>query len=184
MCDTCDLLKSTLISIAHQHREGDEVPLPPSELIDHLSLAHAACEDYKADQKKARKKEISHFSFDYSQNLTLPQKADQPGSFYFFSLRNICLFGITDESCNHQMNYLMDESQCAKGSNEVISMISHFLSSLPKEKRAHIVFKYLCKSFVTFLWGLILNFQTVTSSKLLIRYLTLIIASDRTRTTP
>jgi len=140
MCDTCDLLKSTLISIAHKHKEGEEVPLPPTELIDHLSLAHAAREDYRADQKKAHKKEISHFSFDYSQNLALPQKADQPGSFYFFSLRNIYLFGITDESCNHQMNYLIDESQCAKGSNEVISMISHFLSSLPKEKRAHIIF--------------------------------------------
>ena len=92
MCDTCDFLKSTLISIAHEHKEGEEVPLPPSKLIDHLSLAHAAREDYRADQKKAHKKEISHFSFDYSQNLTLPQKADQPGSFYFFSLRNIYIF--------------------------------------------------------------------------------------------
>jgi len=97
-------------------------------------------EDYKTDQKRARKGEISHFSFDYSQNPVLPQKADQPGSFYFFSLRNIYLFGITDESCNHQMNYLIDESHCAKGSNEVISMVSHFLSSLPEEKRTHIVF--------------------------------------------
>lgn len=140
MCDTCDLLKNTLISIARQHKENEEVPLPPPELTNHLSLARAAREDYKTDQKRARKGEISHFSFDYSQNLALPQKADQPGSFYFFSLRNIYLFGITDESCNHQMNYLIDESHCAKGSNEVMSMISHFLSSLSREKRTHLVF--------------------------------------------
>ncbi len=37
--------------------------------------------------------------------------------------------------------------------------------------RLTMINKYLCKSFVTFLWGLILNFQSVTSSKLLIRYL-------------
>jgi len=140
MCDTCDLLKNTLISIAHQHKENEETPLPPPELTNHLTLARAAREDYKTDQKRARKGEISHFSFDYSQNLALPQKADQPGSFYFFSLRNIYLFGITDESCNHQMNYLIDESSSAKGSNEVISMISHFLSSLPEGKRTHLVF--------------------------------------------
>jgi len=39
--------------------------------------------------------------------------------------------------------------------------------------------KYLCKSFVTFLWGLILNFQSVTSSKLLVRYLRICVFDQR-----
>jgi len=141
MCDTCDLLRSILNSIAHKHQEGRKVvDLPSAQLANHLSLARAAREDYKNDQKLARKGIISHFSFDYSQNLVLPQKTDQPGSFYFYSLRNIYLFGLTDESCNRQINYLMDEGECAKGSNEVVSMVWHFLNTLSPDKKAHIVF--------------------------------------------
>ncbi len=141
MCDTCDLLRNILNSIAHKHQEGQEVvALPSAQLSDHLALARAAREDYKNDQKQARKGIVSHYSFDYSQNLALPQKSDQPCSFYFFSLRNVYLFGITDESCNRQINYLMDEGECAKGSNEVVSMVWHFLKTLPSDKRVHIVF--------------------------------------------
>ena len=44
-------------------------------------------------------------------------------------------------------------------------------SEYPPFWSAWMAYKYLCKSFVTFLWGLILNFQSVTSSKLLVRYL-------------
>jgi len=141
MCDTCDLLRSILNSIAHKHQEGQEVvDLPSAQLANHLALARATREDYKNDQNLAKKGIISHFSFDYSQNLVLPQKTDQPCSFYFYSLRNVYLFGITDESCNRQINYLMDEGECAKGSNEVVSMVWHFLNTLSPDKRAHIVF--------------------------------------------
>lgn len=141
MCDTCDHLRRVLNSIAHKHQEVRELDaLPSVQLTNHLSLARAAREDYKNDQKQAKKGTISHFSFDYSQNLVLPQKADQPCSFYFFSLRNVYLFGITDESCNRQTNYIMDEGECSKGSNEVISMIWHFLNTLSPDKRTHIVF--------------------------------------------
>jgi len=38
------------------------------------------------------------------------------------------------------MNYLIDEASCTKGSNEVVSMLWHFLSSLPKKKKKHIIF--------------------------------------------
>ena len=141
MCDTCDLLRHVLNSMAHKHQEGREVvALPSAQLANHLTLARAAREDYKHDQKQARKGIISHFSFDYSQNLVLPQKTDQPCSLYFYSLRNVYLFGMTDESCNRQINYRMDEGECAKGSNEVVSMVWRFLNNLSPDKRAHIVF--------------------------------------------
>ncbi len=142
VCETCELLKMELNSIAHAkpYQEGKEIPLPSVSLSNHLFLARTARDEYKKDQKMARDGVISHFSFDYSQNLVLPHKSNQPGPFYFYSLRNCYLFGITDESCNHQMNYLIDEGECTKGSNEVVSMLWHFLSSLPGEKKKHIVF--------------------------------------------
>ena len=70
----------------------------------------------------------------------MPHKSSQPGPFYFYSLRNCYLFGITDESCNHQMNYLIDEASCNKGSNEVVSMLWHFVSKLSKKRKKHIIF--------------------------------------------
>ena len=142
VCETCDLLRMELNSIAHAapYQEGQEIPLPSVSLSNHLFLARTARNEYKKDQKRAQKGTISHFSFDYSQNLALPNKSSQPGPFYFYSLRNCYLFGITDESCNRQMNYLIDEASCSKGSNEVVSMLWHFLSSLPKKQKKHIIF--------------------------------------------
>jgi len=142
VCDTCELLRMELNSIAHAlpYQEGQEIPMASASLSNHLFLASNARNEYKKDQKRAQEGAISHFSFDYSQNLVLPQKSNQPGPFYFFSLRNYYLFGITDESSNYQMNYLIDEGQCAKGSNEVVSMLWNFLSSLPLTRRKHIIF--------------------------------------------
>lgn len=141
VCETCDRLRTELNSITHAspYREGQEIPLPSASLSNHLFLARTARDEYKNDQKRAKDGAISHFSFDYSQNLVLPHKSDQPGPFYFYSLKNCYLFGMTDESCNCQMNYLIDEAECAKGSNEVVSMLWHFLSSLPKKKKKHMV---------------------------------------------
>jgi len=142
VCETCDSLRTELNSIAHAspYQEGQEIPLPSASLSNHLFLARTARDEYKNDQKRARDGAISHFSFDYSQNLVLPQKSNQPGPFYFYSLKNCYLFGITDESCNYQMNYLIDEAECAKGSNEVVSMLWHFLLSLPEKKKKHMIF--------------------------------------------
>jgi len=141
-CETCDLLRMELNSITHAlpYQEGQEIPLPSISLSNHLFLAHSVRNEYKEDQIRAKDGTISHFSFDYSQNLVLPHKSSQPGPFYFYSLRNCYLFGITDESCNHQMNYLIDEASCNKGSNEVVSMLWHFVSKLSKKRKKHIIF--------------------------------------------
>lgn len=142
VCETCDLLRTELNSIVHAapYREGHEISMPSASLSNHLFLARTARDEYKKDQKRARYGDVSHFSFDYSQNLVLPHKSNQPGAFYFYSLRNCYLFGITDESCNCQMNYLIDEAECGKGSNEVVSMLRYFLSSLPVKKKKHMIF--------------------------------------------
>lgn len=70
----------------------------------------------------------------------MPHKSNQPGPFYFYSLRNCYLFGITDESRNHQMNYLIDSAACDKGSNEIVSMLAQFLSTLSNKKKKHVIF--------------------------------------------
>jgi len=41
----------------------------------------------------------------------------------------VYLFGIVDESKNRQTNYLVDEFDMAKGANEVVSMLWHYLQN-------------------------------------------------------
>lgn len=135
MCSTCERIKVELRSLYQKRSMGliDDIPeLIPDEFNQHISSARAARMDYRADQQKARHGLISHFSFDFAQNLTLPQCSDQPGYLYFRSLRNVYLFGIVDESKNVQSNYLVDEAEMAKGANEVVSMLWHYLQNHKK----------------------------------------------------
>jgi hypothetical protein len=72
----------------------------------------------------------AHYSFDYAQNLWLPQLADTPGPFYFLSLRSVLLFGIVDDGgigTPRQTNMLYDQTTAGKGSSEVVSMLYRFL---------------------------------------------------------
>jgi hypothetical protein len=132
MCSTCERIKVELRSLYQKRTMGliDDIPeLVPDEFNQHISAARAARIDYRTDQQRARDGLISHFSFDFAQNLTLPQCADQPGDLYFRSLRNVYLFGIVDESKNRQTNYLIDEGEMAKGANEVVSMLWYYLQN-------------------------------------------------------
>lgn len=143
MCSTCERIKVELRSLYQKRSMGliDDIPeLVPEEFNQHISTARAARMDYRADQQRARDGLISHFSFDFAQNLTLPQCADQPGDLYFRSLRNVYLFGIVDESKNVQTNYLVDEGEMAKGANEVISMLWHYLQGHRKTIKPKLVF--------------------------------------------
>ena len=142
MCSICERIKVELRSLYQKRAIGliDDIPeLVPDEFNQHISAARAARMDYRADQQKARDGLISHFSFDFAQNLTLPQCTDQPGDLYFRSLRNVYLFGIVDESKNIQTNYLVDEGEMAKGANEVVSMLWHYLQSHRKTIKPKLV---------------------------------------------
>jgi len=79
MCSTCERIKIELRSLYQKRAMGliDDIPeLVPDEFNQHINAARAARMDYHADQQRARDGLISHFSFDFAQNLTLPQCAD------------------------------------------------------------------------------------------------------------
>ncbi len=142
MCSTCERIKVELRSLYQKRTMGliDDIPeFVSDEFNQHISAAQTARMDYRADQQRARDGLISHYSFDFAQNLTLPQCADQPGDLYFRSLHNVYLFGIVDESKNVQTNYLVDEGEMAKGANEVVSMLWHYLKSHRKTIKSKIV---------------------------------------------
>ena len=50
-----------------------------------------------------------HYTFDYSQMVTLPHHYRQMGPLYFVAGRKIQIFGVRDDSAPRQYNYLIDE---------------------------------------------------------------------------
>ena len=56
------------------------------------------------------------------------------------SLLGVNLFGIYNETCKRQMNYIYREDQGRKGSYNVASMLLDYIYCLPKEKRTHLIF--------------------------------------------
>ena len=79
------------------------------------------------------------FSFDYAQNLTLPQSPEIPSSFYFMSLLNVSCFGVVTEGAGSQTNYLYDESVIGKGLNKVISLVALALQAQAIGKTRHLI---------------------------------------------
>ena len=52
-----------------------------------------------------------HFTFDFSQNLSLPHYSRQIGPLYFLTLRKVKIFGVRVDSIPRQLNFLIDEDQ-------------------------------------------------------------------------
>ena len=68
-----------------------------------------------------------HISFDYAQNMLIPNNPQQVGPIYFKTPRKCHLFGICSESLPKQVNYLTDEAELTgKGANETVSSSSLF----------------------------------------------------------
>ena len=77
-----------------------------------------------------------HFTFDFSQNVTLPHFSRQIGPLYFLTLRKIQIFGVRVDSIPCQLNFLIDEDQTlgldgkkTHGPDAVISMLDWALQS-------------------------------------------------------
>ncbi|KAE8884544.1 hypothetical protein PF003_g31435 [Phytophthora fragariae] len=67
---------------------------------------------------------------DFSHNLTLPSVSATPSQWYFLSLVIVYLFGIYYANKNIQYNYVYEESVAGKGTDEVNSMLFHFIQKI------------------------------------------------------
>lgn len=67
---------------------------------------------------------------DYCQNLNLPHLGnEQPGDAYYFSPLSIYTFGICNSVTGHLHAYVYDESEGAKGGNNVASLILDYVQT-------------------------------------------------------
>ena len=76
-----------------------------------------------------------HYTFDFAQNVALPQAARQEGPLYFKAPRKVHIFGVNNEAYPLQVNYLLDEAdtigadgKTSHGPNAVISMLHHYFA--------------------------------------------------------
>ena len=74
-----------------------------------------------------------HYTFDFAQNVGLPQSARQEGPMYYKVPRKIQIFGVNNEAVPRQVNYLLDENDTigadgkhCHGPNTVASLLHHF----------------------------------------------------------
>uniref|UniRef100_H3H7Q0 DUF7869 domain-containing protein n=1 Tax=Phytophthora ramorum TaxID=164328 RepID=H3H7Q0_PHYRM len=84
---------------------------------------------YKQDLSSASE-DHAVLIIDYSQNLTLPSVTSTPSQWYFLSLRRVNMFGIYYANKTIQYNYIYDETVAGKGTDEVNSLLHHFIHKI------------------------------------------------------
>lgn len=151
VCDECTLYRTFCRQqpecSSSETSEADEEKVGKWQL--HLQSAKEAGLVYNNDIKQAREMlrqlkkgeleldaYVAHYTFDFMQNLALPNFADMTKDLYFFSLRNIHIFSIRDDGDEKQFNYLYDEGDGRKGANYVVSMLFYFLRHRPRHSAA------------------------------------------------
>jgi hypothetical protein len=72
----------------------------------------------------------THISFDYAQQVHIPNLPDQPGPIYFLTPYKLGIFGIQNEAAHVQVNFVIPEAvQTGKGANTVISYVHYYLKN-------------------------------------------------------
>ncbi|KAG3034244.1 hypothetical protein PC129_g3759 [Phytophthora cactorum] len=83
---------------------------------------------------------------DFSKNRTVPSVFSTPSQWYFCSLVNINVLGIYYENDDIQINYVYDETTSGKGSEQINSMLHHYIRTMivPSGKKKLIVYADNC----------------------------------------
>lgn len=119
-----DLLKKSLLhlDIVAKQREHYKRSIIIWNVVQHF-LKTANLECCKASSI------VQHYSFDFAQQISLPNSRQQVGPIYLLVPYKLAIFGIMCEPVGKMVIYVIPESVLAnKGSKMVISLLHHFLS--------------------------------------------------------
>ena len=142
--DLCATCKNDTVSLQKLRSLDDEArtALLQSSL-KHLELAAGQREHYKTAISQALNaipKEchfgqavdesvVQHLSFDFAQQVFIPNSSQQVGPLYFLVPYKVALFGVMCEPMGKMVIYIIPEAVLvSKGSNMVVSLLHHFLS--------------------------------------------------------
>ena len=149
---TCEDFKKRLNQVAavlDEEKEKKQAQIH-KEALDHLKQVKKERLFYKANTKIANsycqklgseaphskpskpnsKNIMSHYSWDFAQQLHYPFEDQQVGPIFFKTPRRTQLFGVCNEGVPCQYNYLIDEEHfLGKNANTVISLLDHFFEN-------------------------------------------------------
>jgi len=152
LCMTCEDFKKRLNQLAatlDEQKEKKQAQLH-RDAIEHLRLVKKERLFYQANAKVAHqyyrklglktphsmprkpnsRPMMSHYSWDFAQQLHYPFEDQQVGPIFFKTPRKAQLFGICSEGIPCQYNYLIDEAHfLEKNANTVISLLDHFFAN-------------------------------------------------------
>ena len=142
LCSVCTGNQRSLGAMA-KLTEDDQLKLLKAS-SDHLIHADKERQAYKkqiADSRAGVDKNLKldphdpcsfdgccHYSFDYAQQVHIPNSAEQVGPLYFLTPYKVAIFGIQCDTISKQINYLIPEAAVTgKGANQVVSFLHDFL---------------------------------------------------------
>jgi hypothetical protein len=152
LCMTCEDLKKRLnqVSATLDDTSDTQQGQIHTEALEHLDHVKQERLFYQANAKVAHeyyrkmgaqaidaqpstpnsRHMMSHYSWDFAQQLHYPFEDQQVGPIFFKTPRRAQLFGICNEGIPRQYNYLIDEADfLGKNANTVISLLDHFFTN-------------------------------------------------------
>jgi hypothetical protein len=152
LCMTCEDFKKHLNQVTaalDENKEEVQVQIH-KDALEHLAHVKKERIFYKANIKIANeyylklkpqtgtpklnkpnsKNILSHYSWDFAQQVHYPFEDQQVGPIFFKTPRKAQLFGVCNEGIPRQYNYLIDEEDFTeKNANTVISLLDHFFTN-------------------------------------------------------
>jgi len=143
VCDECTIFKNSIINSSCLKLQ-EEILEDINEIqSNHISNYRFMRKLYEDDIRWCRDVNESSrpivLAFDYAQNIELPHKANQPGSFYFYSLKKCYQFGVVDEELDKHTHMIYYESASGKGCDEVCSMVQHYIFNFQARPSRHLI---------------------------------------------
>lgn len=139
VCGTCEKIRKEIVDSVTEESKLEAA----NKMRDHVLLAQKERELYNNCIRKSRethnndsRDKYTHYTFDFSQNVSLPHHSRQMGPLYFTTPRKVQIFGFRMDGISKQLNFLIDENETigedgtlAHGPNAVISMINWALDT-------------------------------------------------------
>ena len=142
VCDECTIYRNKVSCLNDEEftEGGEELN---SYYLSHISQYRYMRNQYENDIIKCRDIENAErpvvLSFDYAQNVEIPHLSQQPGFFYFASLKKAYQFGIVDEELDQHYHYIYMESEGGKGSDNVVSIVLHHIRTIMPRRSKHLI---------------------------------------------
>ena len=139
VCATCEKVRKEIMGAVTEESKLEAA----AKMTEHVVIAQQERDLYNQCIKQAKQGQLTHFTFDFSQNVSLPHHSRQMGPLFFRHHKKDSDFWVRIDSRPQQLNFLIDEHESigkdgsqTHGPNAVISMVDWALQTHGSEDRS------------------------------------------------